>query len=92
MAFLMDKIKAPQNMERLQSFIESLWKQKLSVEVHLSKGQNAQVTLTPKEKVQKSNQEKEQKERQLIEDHPLMKKTNSLFKTQIVSIKEEKPS
>lgn len=93
MSFLMDKLKAPQNMERLQTFIESLWKQKLTIEVHLAKAtaQSAPV-LTPKEKVQKADQEKSQRERQQIEAHPLMKKTQSLFKTEIVSIKEEKPS
>jgi DNA polymerase III subunit gamma/tau len=92
MAFLMDKIKAPENMQRLQTFIESLWKQKLAVEVVTSKAQSSSPALTPKEKGVKADQEKTQKERQLIEDHPLMKKTKSLFKTEIVSIKEEKPS
>lgn len=92
MAFLMDKIKAPENMQRLQTFIESLWKQKLAVEIVTAKAQSASPALTPKEKGVKADQEKTQKERQLIEDHPLMKKANSLFKTEIVSIKEEKPS
>lgn len=92
MAFLMDKIKAPENMQRLQSFIESVWKQNLKVEVHLSKAQNTTASMTPKEKVLKADQEKTQRERQMVEDHPLMKKTNSLFKTELVSIKEEKPS
>ncbi len=92
MAFLMDKIKAPENMQRLQTFIESLWKQKLAVEIVTTKAQSAAPALTPKEKGAKADQEKTQKERQLIEDHPLMKKANSLFKTEIVSIKEEKPS
>jgi DNA polymerase-3 subunit gamma/tau len=92
MAFLMDKIKAPENMQRLQTFIESLWKQKLAIEIITSKAQSAAPALTPKEKGVKADQEKTQKERQLIEDHPLMKKANSLFKTEIVSIKEEKPS
>jgi DNA polymerase III subunit gamma/tau len=92
MAFLMDKIKAPENMQRLQTFIESLWKQKLAVEIVTAKAQSAAPALTPKEKGVKADQEKTQKERQLIEDHPLMKKANSLFKTEIVSIKEEKPS
>ncbi len=93
MSFLMDKLKAPQNMERLQTFIESLWKQKLTVEVHLAKATAQSVpVLTPKEKGQKADLEKSQKERQQIEAHPLMKKTQSLFKTEIVSIKEEKTS
>ena len=92
MAFLMDKIKAPENMQRLQIFIESQWKQKLAVEIVTAKAQSAAPSLTPKEKGVKADQEKSQKERQLIEDHPLMKKANSLFKTEIVSIKEEKPS
>ncbi|MBY0384491.1 DNA polymerase III subunit gamma/tau [bacterium] len=92
MAFLMDKLKAPENMQRLNTFIESIWKQKLSVEVSLAKAQGQNTTMTPKEKVQKADQEKLQKERQMIEDHPLLKKTKSLFKTEIISIKEEKPS
>jgi DNA polymerase-3 subunit gamma/tau len=92
MAFLMDKIKAPENMQRLHTFIESLWKQKLTVEIVTAKTQSTAPALTPKEQGVKADQEKTIKERQLIEDHPLMKKANSLFKTQIVSIKEEKPS
>lgn len=92
MAFLMDKLKAPENMQRLNTFIESIWKQKLSVEVSLAKAQSQNATMTPKEKVQKADQEKVQKERQMVEDHPLIKKTKSLFKTELISIKEEKPS
>lgn len=92
MAFLMDKLKAPENLQRLQAFLESLWKQKPQIEFSLSKNQSVAAPLTPKEKVVKAHQEKSQKERQMIEDHPLMKKTNSLFKTEIVSIKEEKRS
>ncbi len=92
MAFLMDKIKASENMQRLHTFIESLWKQKLAVEVVIAKSQSTSPSLTPKEKGVKADLEKSQKERQMIEDHPLMKKTKSLFKTEIVSIKEEKPS
>jgi DNA polymerase III subunit gamma/tau len=91
MSFLFDKVKDPSNLEKVSSFIETIWKKKMSVSVDLTKG-TQQTSMTPKQKTIQSEQEKSDKVREDVENHPLIKKTNSLFKTEIRSIKEEKPS
>jgi DNA polymerase III subunit gamma/tau len=88
MGFLMDKIKDPKNMERLNTFIESYWKQNPVVDIVLMKGTAPQ--MTPKEKVNRAEAEKKTQDRLDVENHPLIKKTQSLFKAEITAIKEEK--
>lgn len=96
MAFLFDKVSDPKNLERIAHFVESLWNKKLTVSVEKTKqaaaSASAPATMTPKDRAVQSEKEKADKERSAVEDHPLIKKTNSLFKTEIRSIKEEKPS
>jgi DNA polymerase-3 subunit gamma/tau len=87
MAFLMDKLQDPKNRERLQSFVETYWKQKPAIEVVLTKTTGPQ---TPVEKLQKAEVDKKTSEREAVENHPMIKKAQSLFKTEIVAIKEEK--
>ncbi len=88
MAFLMSKLQDPKNKERLQSFIESYWKQKPAVEIVLAKpGAEPQTVV---EKSQKAESDKKALEREQVENHPMIKKAQSLFKTEIVAIKEEK--
>jgi len=90
MAFLMDKLQDPKNRERLQSFIESYWKQKPAVEIVLVKSGAAAAPQTPVEKVQKAETDKKKTEREAVENHPMIKQAQSLFKTEIVAIKQEK--
>ncbi|MBY0315379.1 MAG: DNA polymerase III subunit gamma/tau [Bdellovibrionales bacterium] len=87
MSFLVDKIKDPKNLERLQGFLENFWKQKLSVEVSVNKGATA--SMTPKQTVVKAEQDLKSKEKKQVEEHPLVKKAQSIFKSEIVSIKEK---
>ncbi len=96
MAFLFDKVSDATNVERITHFVESLWNKKLKVSVEKTKASAASatttLTMTPKDRAVQSEKEKADKVRTAVEDHPLMKKTNSLFKTEIRAIKEEKPS
>jgi DNA polymerase-3 subunit gamma/tau len=88
MGFLMDKIKDPKNMERLKTFVESYWKQTPAIDIVLMKGSAPQ--MTPKEKVNRAEADKKTQDRLDVENHPLIKKTQSLFKAEITAIKEEK--
>lgn len=88
MAFLVDKIKDPKNLERLKGFLETYWKQKLEIEVGISKG--IPTAMTPKQTVIKVEADHKTKEKLQVEQHPLVKKAQSIFKSEIVSIKEEK--
>lgn len=88
MAFLVDKIKDPKNLDRLKGFIETYWKQKLEIDVQLHKGTTT--NMTPKQVVVKTEIDQKNKERQQVEQHPLVKKAQSIFKSEIVSIKQEK--
>ncbi|MCB9073820.1 MAG: DNA polymerase III subunit gamma/tau, partial [Bdellovibrionaceae bacterium] len=89
MAFLHDKVSDPKNLERLTAFIHNFWKKELQVSVEMVQSKPT-TTMTPKEKAQHSEQEKRNKEREDIENHPMIQKANSLFKTEIRSIKQEK--
>lgn len=93
MAFLFDKVSDAKNVERITHFVESLWHKKLAVTVEKTKTATtaSAPAMTPKAKAEQSEKERADKERSAIEDHPLVKKTNSLFKTELRSIKEEKP-
>jgi len=94
MAFLLDKLKDPKNMQRLQAFVENYWKQKPHIEVSLAKASPAktEAPMTPKEKNKKAEADTRAQERVQVENHPMVKKAQSLFKTEIVAIKEEKRS
>lgn len=94
MAFLFDKVSDPQNLERIAAFVSTIWKKNLKISVEKTKASAtpSPQTMTPKDRVLKTEQERNDKERSAIEQHPLMQKTKSLFKTEIRSIKEEKPS
>lgn len=89
MSFLLDKLKDPKNLDRLKAFLKTYWQEDLSVQVELCKEKKPD-PVTPKQKVTKVKEDEQKIEKQKIEEHPLMKRTQNLFKTEIVSIREEK--
>ncbi|MCC6137678.1 MAG: DNA polymerase III subunit gamma/tau [Bdellovibrionaceae bacterium] len=94
MAFLFGKVNDPANLERVSAFIQSFWKKTLKISVEMTKpnAATAAATMSPKDRSVQTEQARVDKERADVEKHPLVQKTNSLFKTEIRSIKEEKPS
>lgn len=88
MSFLLDKLKDPQNLQRLQNFVEAHWKQKPVIDIALMKTNAA--PMTPKEKVNRMESDKKAQDRKAVEEHPMIKQTQSLFKAEITAIKEEK--
>lgn len=89
MSFLLDKLNDPKNKERIEAFLKTHWGSDYQLTVELS-DKKKEGPVTPKQKVKDVQQKAKEAEQQKVKDHPLMKKAQNLFKTEIVSIKEEK--
>ncbi len=87
MAFLLDKLKEPDNLRRIEKFIETLWNKKFSIQAHLTG--DAEAPSAPKVIEQKKLAAEEKSIEKQIENHPLVRSTQELFKAQIKSIKEQ---
>lgn len=86
MSFLFDKLKDPENVRRIEQFLETFWEKHYKVDIRL--GDAKTETSTPKVVAEKKEQEKKQSIEQAIERHPLVRSAQDVFKTQIKSIKE----
>ncbi len=86
MGFLFDKLKDPENVRRIEQFLETFWGKRHKIEVRLVDSKAEAVT--PKAAADKKEQEKKQSLEQAVEKHPLVRSAQDVFKTQIKSIKE----
>ncbi|MCM2280782.1 MAG: DNA polymerase III subunit gamma/tau [Bdellovibrionaceae bacterium] len=86
MSFLFDKLKDPENVRRIEQFLESFWNKRCKVEIRL--GDAKTEVVTPKVVAEKKQQEQKQSLEQAVERHPLVRSAQDVFKTQIKSIKE----
>ena len=87
MSFLLDKLKEPDNLRRIEKFVETLWNKKFTIQAHLT-GDTESAT-APKVIEQKKIEAEEKSIEKQIENHPLVRSTQELFKAQIKSIKEK---
>ena len=87
MSFLLDKLKEPDNLRRIEKFIETLWNKKFSIQAQHSG--DAESATAPKVMEQKKLDAEEKSIEKQIENHPLVRSTQELFKAQIKSIKEK---
>jgi len=87
MSFLLDKLKEPDNLRRIEKFIETLWNKKFTIRAQLTG--DSEATSAPRVIEQKKMQEEEKSIEKQIENHPLVRSTQELFKAQIKSIKEQ---
>ena len=87
MSFLLDKLKEPDNLRRIEKFVETLWNKKFSIQAQLSGAEEG--ATAPKVIEQKKIQAEEKSIEKQIENHPLVRSTQELFKAQIKSIKEK---
>ncbi len=87
MSFLIDKLKEPDNLRRIEKFVETLWNKKFSIQAQLTG--EAESASAPKVIEQKKIQAEEKSIEKQIENHPLVRSTQELFKAQIKSIKEK---
>lgn len=89
MVFLIDKLNDPKNKQQLVGFVSSIWNENLEVTVAANDGKK-QPTATPQQKKVQAKEQQTKATQEAVENHPLVKKANHLFKTELVSIREEK--
>jgi DNA polymerase-3 subunit gamma/tau len=97
--FLTDKLKDPENIKRIQTFLETFWNKRYTVEIKVdtpakgtSTSAQTQATeqLTPRAAITQQQQVNEKSLEQAIETNPLVRSAQDVFKGQIKSIKERK--
>lgn len=90
MSFMLDKVKDPDNLKRIEAFLETFWQQKLNVEVKLADIINE--TVTPRARNEERLSQAARSIESAIEQSPLVKTAKNVFKTQIKSIKDSSKS
>lgn len=88
MSFLFDKVKEPENLKRIESFLDSLWGKKYTVDVKLADEQALKAT--PKAMAEDMKAEQKRSVQSAVEQNSLVKTAQNVFKTQIKSIKDSK--
>ncbi len=86
MSFLFDKLREPDNLKRIENFLETLWNKKYSVEVKLVDEKTSKPT--PKALAEETARAQQRSIERAIEENPLVKSAQNIFKTQIKSIKD----
>lgn len=86
MSFLFDKIREPDNLRRIETFLETFWNKKYSVEVKLADEKVAKPT--PKALAEETRRAQQRSIERAVEENPLVKSAQNIFKTQIKSIKD----
>ena len=87
MSFLFDKVKEPENIKRIETFLETIWQKKYNVDVKLADEQVTQKA-TPKAMVDEHKAAQKRSIEQQVEQNPLVKTAQNVFKTQIKAIKD----
>ena len=88
MKFLVEKLNAPDFKKKILNYVTTFWGPGYQIEV-LS-AEPTSNSLTPKAQVGQQAETERQELRRQIEEHPLIKTTQTLFKTEIRAIKENK--
>ncbi len=88
--FLYEKLNTEDSKKKLGNYLKTFWGGDYSINVQLGKDQNQKQTATvsPKALSEQKAHAKKQAVRKQVEDHPLVKKINATFTTEIKSIKE----
>ena len=87
MSFMFDKIKEPENLKRIETFIETFWEKKLTVDVKIADEASGSKT-SPKSMIEESKEQQKRSVEQAVEQNPLVQQAQNVFKTQIKSIKD----
>ncbi len=88
--FLFDKLSQPDFKKKTVNYINSFWGPGYSLHIQLSEPTGQEQTMSPKALVDKSEEDRKSELRKAVEAHPLVKSAQSVFKTEIKSIKEIK--
>lgn len=83
---MLSQVNEKSTLTKIQTFIKTYWDKTLEIKVELTK--NSEAPLSPKEAAQHQAQAEQENLLREVENHPLVKKTQSTFKTRITGIKE----
>lgn len=87
--FIYDKVNQPEFKKKLSNYLTTFWGPGHEVEIQLGDLDSAAAPTPKTLSVQKQSQE-EAKEKELIENHPLVKSAKGLFKAEVKAIKDMK--
>jgi hypothetical protein len=89
MSFMFDKVKDPDNVKRIETFLQTLWNKTYSVDVKLA-DEKTQAAAKPTPKAQQEQKKADQIKsvETQVENDPLVQQAQNVFKAQIKSIKE----
>jgi DNA polymerase-3 subunit gamma/tau len=85
MSFLFDKVKDPDNIRRIESFVETFWDKKLRVDVKLA---DEAEKATPKVVQEERQAAQKRSVEHAVEQNPLVQTAQNVFKAQIKAIKD----
>jgi DNA polymerase-3 subunit gamma/tau len=86
MSFLFDKVKEDENIKRIETFIETFWNKKFTVEVKLADPKIEKAT--PKAMADEHKLVQKRSVETAVEQNSLVQTAQNVFKTQIKSIKD----
>lgn len=83
-AFVIDKLKDPDNVRRIEQFIETVWQKHMKVEIRPSEGAD----MTPRAQQERAKVERTQSIEAAVEQNPLVRTAKNVFKTQVKAIRD----
>ncbi|CAN5678578.1 hypothetical protein BH10BDE1_BH10BDE1_17210 [soil metagenome] len=85
-AFVIDKLKDPDNIRRIEQFIETVWEKHMKVEIKPAEASADH--LTPRAKEERAKVEKTQSIEAAVEQNSLVRTAKNVFKTQVKAIRD----
>ncbi|MEK7358037.1 MAG: hypothetical protein AAB250_16430, partial [Bdellovibrionota bacterium] len=82
------KVKDPENVKRVETFIETFWNKKYTVDVKLADEKGEKPSTTPKAMADEAKASQKRTIEKAVEDNPLVQQAQNVFKSQIKSIKD----
>ena len=87
-SFLFDKIREPENLKRIEAFLETFWGKSYTVQVFLADQKVEKTQATPKAVHEHANLASKKSLENAVEQNSLVQAAQNVFKTQIKSIKD----
>ncbi len=83
--FLFEQLNTPKTLEKIAILAKSIWNKSIQVEIVISND----IPPSPQALSRKKTDDDKQQVKSQVENHPLIKKTQTVFKTEIQSISKE---
>jgi DNA polymerase III subunit gamma/tau len=84
--FLQAKLSDKEFQKKITTYLNTFWGQNLQLKVEVEGDSSTNVALTPKATEEKDKRTRDESVRQAVENHPLVKNAQNVFKSQIRSI------